>query len=263
MIEVYPLTLTQDEFKTAPERERIFYLKLGIIANEVSALNKLSLFSLTQIDDSELSNRAGSTLSMLALRLLAGRLYEAHAVITTGYNPLKLAYREAMKGDGEACYLKLNSYFSNPANFVKSIRHKLAFHTDSEAFQAGVDQMDSDEAIVDYMSQQRGNTLFWGAEAALISVLKYLAGSKDTIAVYSRLLDDTRMVAGLVNDFAYAFGLAFYHRNFPKKLQALADAKITIRDAPILTEFSLPWFFEAPSTGDISSRMDDDDVSCP
>lgn len=247
MIEVYPLTITQAEFKTAPERERLFYLKLGVIANEVSALNKLSLFSLNQSDATQLTGRAGHTLAMLWLRLLAGRLYEAHGVITTGYNPLKLAYLSPMKREGgTSSYQKLNAYFVNPDNLVKAVRNKLAFHTDHDVFTAAERMMDDDEDIVDYMSQQRGNTLFWGGEAALIYAMRHLAGNEDGETTLTRLLDETRTLAGYVNDFAYAFGISFFHRHFPEKLVALASDKIEIVGAPALTSFSLPWFFEAP-----------------
>jgi hypothetical protein len=246
MIEVYPLTITQAEFKTAPERERLFYLKLGVLANEVGSLNKLSLFSLNQRDDRMVVKRASSVLAMLWLRLLAGRLYEAHAVITKGYNPLKLAYQSHMKGDGTNSYRKLNAYFADPENLVKAVRHKLAFHTDDDVFKAAVHMMDDDEDVVDYMCQQRGNTLFWGGEAALVCAMRHLAGNSDAEATYARLLDDTRTTAGYVNDFAYAFGVSFFRRNFPGKLVAMAGDKIEIKDAPSLTTFSLPWFFEPP-----------------
>jgi hypothetical protein len=248
MIEVYPLTITQAEFKTAPERERLFYLKLGVIANEVSALNKLSLFSLNQSDDRMVTKRASSALAMLWLRLLAGRLYEAHDVITTGYNPLKLAYRSDMKREGGTIsYRKLNAYFVDPNNLVKAVRHKLAFHTDDTVFKTGEQMMDFDEDIVDYMCQQRGNTLFWGGEAALVYAVRHLAGDSDAETTFSKLLGETSSVAGHVNNFAYAFGLSFFHRNFPEKLVAMESEKIEITDAVDLAEFSLPWFFEPPS----------------
>ena len=247
MIEIFPITLTQAEFRSAPEAERSFYLKLGMITNEVNVLNKVSLFSLTQLDNRDLMNRAGSVMGLLFRRLLAGRLHEAHKIITTGYKPLKQAYEAEMSEEGRQSYSALVTYFADKNNFIKSIRNKLAFHTDPDVFRRAVEAMDADETIVDYMCHSRGNTLFWSGETALISALSQLAQTRNAAAMYGRLLDDTTEVAGLIADFSYSFGLAFFKRNFPGKMGSLGVDRIEITDAPVLTDFSLPWFCEPPT----------------
>jgi hypothetical protein len=246
MITLNPVTLTQAQFKSAPETEGLFYLKLGLITNEVSSLNKLTLFSLHQPKDTEVMNRAGSALGLHQLRLLAGRLYEAHDIITTGFRPLMLTYGSRKSNEVRKHYHKLNAYFGDPLNLVKSVRHKLAFHTDDAVFRAGVALMSEDDDLTDYMCEQRGNSLFWSAEMAMVAALQHVVGVKDTSEAYGKLMDDLNKVARIVNDFSFAFAVAFFDRNFPEKRQSLRENHIEIMDAPKLTEMSLPFFYETP-----------------
>ena len=246
MISIYPITLSQAEFRAAPERERLFYLKLGLITNEVSCLNKSALFSLRQPESSELMSRAGSTLGMLHFRLLAGRLYEAHRVITGGFKPLLLTYRSRKNLKLREAYSRLNAYFDDPLNLVKAVRHKLAFHTDDEVFRAGVGLMAEDDDLTDYMCEQRGNTLFWSGEVAMVAALQHLVGVDDATKAFDKLLGDLNEVAALVNDFAFAFAMAFFDRNFPEKRKNIGQGKIEISGAAVLTEMSLPFFYEVP-----------------
>ncbi len=107
--------------------------------------------------------------------------------------------------------------------------------------------MDEDEHIVDYMSSAVGNTLFWGSEAAVICALKSIAKANTAEVAYKMLMDDTTEAAKHTLGFIYSFAIAFFRRNFPDKLPKDEAGRIAIEDAPVLTEFRLPWFFETPT----------------
>lgn len=247
MISVYPITLTLDEFAHAPEDERVFYLKLGAITNEINVLSKWSLFCINNEMTSKLISRANHTTALVALRMLAGRLYEARKVICDDFKSLKMRYHPKMKGSGRAAYKGITGYFGQTDNLIKSIRHKLAFHMSDEVFRAGLAGLEADEDLTDYMTRERGNCLFWGGEAVLIGSLIKLAKAKDAPEAYAKLLDDTALISGLVSDFTFAFSLGFYSRNFPEKLRALQnEAGREDVDAPVLTEVTMPFFCARP-----------------
>lgn len=237
-----PITITPAEFKTAPEDERVFYLKLGSITNEVNMLNKLAMFSLNNPTEELVVNRASSAMAMLQLRLLAGRLYEAREVITTGYKPLKLKYRKGMKSGGTLAYGMFNGYFDDKNNLIKAMRHKLAFHTDPSAFAKGISLIEDDDELTDYMCTNRGNSLFWSGELAIVTTLRHLTGLSDSTAAYRKMLADLHLVSKQLNDFSFAYATTFYDRHFPDKRKHARDNEIILECAP-LNEMQLGFFY--------------------
>jgi hypothetical protein len=243
-VTLYPVSLTLEEFQTVQEDERIFYLKIGMVTNEVNMLSKMALFSLSNTKEGDVYNRAASALALLQLRMLAGRLYEAREVITTGYKPLKVRYESKMKGDGNRAYSKINGYFHNPDNLVKAMRHKLAFHTDHDAFAEGVSLIQEDDELTDYMCVERGNSLFWSGELAVIATLKHLTGLEGE-AIYRKLMDDMFSLSRAVTDFTFNFSRSFYDRHFPEKRKRAAEAHITLDCLPS-EEMSIGFFYDVP-----------------
>ena len=251
MVFLNPITLTHEEFQTAPVDERIFYLKIGALSNEISILNKMLLFSIRGGSDQEVVSRASSTLAALHFRMLAGRLYESRDIITSGYKPLRLRYRGNKNNELNRTYKLINAYFAVENNFIKLIRHKLAFHTDHHTFTAGVDAIPASETFTDYMCKERGNTLFWSGELALIASLVYISGEKETNGAFQKMFKDITRVAGLMNDFAFLFARSFYDRNFPHKRIMVENETLKIEDCPILMGTSISYFYESPSAEEI------------
>ena len=247
-MQIYPLRLTATDLARAPERERVFYLQVSLISNEVSILNKLAVLALKQPDGSQIKERAGSAVAMLMLRIMAGRIYEAHRFISANYYHIRSEYSAVISLKASDALTSINRYFGRKGNLVSAIRQKLAFHSDFEVLRRGLDHIEADDELVDYLAHENGNSLFWSGELLQLTSLRHLAGGAPMQQTYATLTGDLLGLGLQVNDFAVGFVNAFYKRHFPEALSKLGEEVIEINDAQPLLESRLDFFFDLPGS---------------
>lgn len=116
-----------------PENERVFVVVLGHIANEINVLQRLIMMA-HDLDDNPgpAETQGGTAQTMCLMRLLVGKLYEAHRTIKTHY--LDAGLHQQIE-----CHLDKNTidalhefveYFSQPKNNLNVLRNKISFHND-------------------------------------------------------------------------------------------------------------------------------------
>jgi hypothetical protein len=144
----------------------------GQLANEINILTKLVWFGMNQERAAAkgVPQEAALSQTLLLIKILAGKLYEGHALIGKAFSAKKLyqKYQNRLNDEGRNSLQQINRYFGNSDNMIKRIRNEFAFHFETNEIDAIYDQLPSDGSLCEYWgTQYAGHNLYFGAEIIL------------------------------------------------------------------------------------------------
>jgi hypothetical protein len=197
----------------SPEERRLF-LSLGHIANEIKALQKLLVWSSDFSSEHEAIVHGRISFSLMLLKILAGKLSEAHQVVKKNfYHPqVSRSYEPKLSEKGKEALVQIKRYFGG-ANIVNTVRNTHAFHYSPESIDAALDHGEPEELVLYMEDSGNANNLFYFSEVLAGKSLFRTLGSNDDLGAFRGLIQETLSIAGLVNDFAEAFMLEFLSRH--------------------------------------------------
>ena len=131
MIELHELHYTKAELASAPSKDRLFYLMATGLANDLQTLMKLFAVAVGEERDDLIIKQGSSTVGMLMLRLLSGRLWEGWNLLKNGYEPIEPHYEAHLGPETRTALGELRIYFAKRGNLIATVRDKIGFHADS------------------------------------------------------------------------------------------------------------------------------------
>lgn len=122
------LTLTKKHIDLLPEKERIFFIQLAHLSNEITLLTKLLILSNNK-SETEVINKAYAMQSSLIARMSIGKLHESWRLLEKYFFASKLCkvYEPKLAEDGFQALQKLKKYFGKN-NLISDIRNNFSFH---------------------------------------------------------------------------------------------------------------------------------------
>ena len=125
------LTLTKKHLDLLPEKERVFFIQLAHLSNEITVLTKLLILSNNK-SETEVINKAYAMQSSLIARMSIGKLYEAWRLLEKNFFASKLSkeYEPKLSEDGLKALQNLKKYFGK-SNLISDIRNNFSFHNPS------------------------------------------------------------------------------------------------------------------------------------
>jgi len=240
-IQVHPVTIPKDKLDAAPEEERLTYLMAGNLANDLHILQKLLIVSInTAHDMGEPHGLPANGMSMLLVKLLAGRLYEGWNWLRSGANS-HLGMRLALDKTSEAwaCYREITGYFGRD-NLINALRQKIGFHSDVETMRQGYLLL-AEQQMTELIAEQRGNTFYGSADITSLGALCHLVKEDDVARALGTIADEVARVANLFGDLvvhiAVQFCMDVLDIDAKKQLEQVLEI-----DAPRLDELRFPFF---------------------
>jgi hypothetical protein len=244
-MELHPVTFSKALLDSIPKDERMFHVMAGQLANDLNILTKLMHMAMNPVAGHEVLTRANTTVAMLVIKLLAGRLNEGWELIKCQFPPLYNRYEGDLSDDAKQQYTNLKKYFSKK-NLINAIRKQLAFHQDPKAVKSGYDAITNDETFVDYYSQFRGHCLYYSSEViAFLAMTKLVNDADDCRAAIGQIVDETTRISKWIGDFILEFMRVFMVRYIAGSIGSIEG--ITIDDGPPLDTITIPFFCAPPS----------------
>lgn len=262
-VDVFELRYTKAEMAAAPEAERLFYLMVTGLANDIQILLRQYLIAVKQDDEDEAKRNASSTVAMLNLRLLAGRFHEGWVLIEDHWLKIAADYEPLLTNKGRDALAELKSHFSvkKSDNIVFMIRNKIGFHSDWKFTKAMFDTTPDDTDMVEYLGRSFGDTLHFGSEVTHYAALKKLTGEAADVAAFGAIMDELRFLQGLFLTFAHAVVAVFARRNLKVQFEAVWDHKRTLTNLPPLETMRIPFFADFSSSV-AAVQSSEDGVGC-
>ena len=249
-VDVFELRYTKADMAAAPEAERLFYLMVTGLGNDVQILLRQYLIAIKQDDDEEAKRNASSATAMLNLRLLAGRFHEGWLLVEQRWPPLETEYAPLLSERGTEALAGLRTHFAVKKfeNIVFMIRNKIGFHSDYKFAKAMFDATPDDTEMTEYIGRSFGNTLFLGSEVTHYAALRRLTGKDDDQAAFGVVMDELRTLQNLFLTFANAVVAVFARRNLETQYSLLLTRKRTLTALPRFETLRIPFFADFSSS---------------
>jgi len=128
MVTVLKVPVSKDRLRAMPEDERALLILLGYVANQISPLSKLVIFSSNKTPDGVEHALCAAQTQMLA-RLAIGVLNEGWELISKRFLGSRIGrdYRPRLDAEGKAALDQLQKTFGG-SNVINKIRTNYAFH---------------------------------------------------------------------------------------------------------------------------------------
>ena len=206
---IYKATLDKAWLESLPSEDRIFFLTLAHILNEINALYKLLYWTSDISSESDLLVLGQLTFSRIAVITLVGKLKEANEFLND-YNFFTMRninfqnYKKTMSQEGIDAISNIHKYFKKK-NFMHVVRN-LTFHYpksknehDRKKLEDGFSSVLPEELTLYLEKGGSSNDLYYFAEAVFARSLYELVDDSDVIP--DELVDDSDIVPDkLVND---------------------------------------------------------------
>ena len=242
-ITVYRVPISKDQFRKLPREERALVFISGHILNQISVYMKLVRFSTSKDPNDPIQTNVSGMQSQLILRSLIGVLAEA-CVYLEGRQALIESYLPLMHSEGQEAYKKLKPHFE-PKSLLRLIRHNYLYHypNDKNAEKA-FEAIPDDEPWEWYFSRTNTNSFYFSSELVLGYGLMKATKEPTMMGAFGVVMASAMALADTMPDVLMRLIEAILVRHLGKDILK-PQPGTTIRDAPVLGEFWIPFFAEA------------------
>ncbi len=226
---------------TIPEEEVVFFVQCGNMLNDISMLQKLSIFSMNNDKPTDTERTAQILQTMGLLRLQAGKLKEGWELLQKHFFAAKVSKQyDPLFDEKEQKALKsLTTYFGRP-NIIFQIRNEFAFHYPSkDTIVKALKAVPDSEVFEVFLSEHFGNCVFSMSNAlTTLSILKLTKCSDVQKAMY-KWVNEIRKVSQLFGEF-----LGGCIRVFARRHSDFKYLDVEIPEPPDVNEVTLPYFIK-------------------
>lgn len=255
-LKVLRIPVAKERLKSLSRDERVLFLLLGYVSNQIAMLQKLVVFSLNTRSDTEPERHASGAQSAMLVRMLVGAVNEAWLLVERRFisNPIGKVYLPALDAGGQNALTTLKRQFGD-SNLLATIRNNFAFHHPKsdeveDAFRTAADDPGLDEAWCFYFSQHGYNTMFLLSDLIIVQGIFRAAGIQDFAEGQQRLIKELTDAANNLLEFAKSFTKAVWLKHVGDEI--ICDKVFDVANAPIVDDVTLPFFVtlpEAPPLG--------------
>ena len=247
---IYKATLDKAWLESLPSEDRIFFLTLAHILNEINGFYKLLYWTLNISSESDLLALGQSTFSRIAVITLVGKLKEANAFLNhyIKENENFEKYKRKMSQEGIDAISNIHNYFDKRnKNFMDVVRN-LAFHypnpkneRNRRTVNDGFSGVLPEELTLYLGKDGSSNDLYYFAEAIFARTLYKLVDDSDVVSSMKKLQIESMEVAGWFRQFGHAFIVAFLNEHGKPVWKELAE-EVELPSLESFSDIKIPWF---------------------
>lgn len=234
-LEVLKFPMSKAVLDRAPADERLLYLQLGLIANEINFLHRDLIVAFRSTQDSDAEREAAAAQTLLTLRMLAGRLHVAHEMLSAN-KALQAACKDT---NFRSDWKSIGAYFSKD-NVIKAIRNQVAFHNSAELAERAYERL-GDLEFNEYFTGHVGACLFGSAQAILVTSIRELVGEDDYYVALDRVMEDVLTIASTFNALAHKYLMMFWSAHVDQG-EGVAGERVMIPSPQSVAEIKVPFF---------------------
>jgi hypothetical protein len=175
IFKVSRLRFTAGDLKHLDLDEAPYVIMAGHLANEISALNKLVLYT-TGTYANPANRDASAVWGLMLIRLLGGKLYEGWEMVKRQYFGSKVSATQA--GRSELDFVEhqkwLKKYFGDSKNLIHKLRNQYAFHYSVEeaaAITSHLNTVDPDHPLELLLTNAHGNSWYIASEDVVLHAM--------------------------------------------------------------------------------------------
>ena len=249
MVTVLKVPVSKDRLRAMPEDERALLILLGYVANQISLLSKLVIFSSNKTPDGVEHALCAAQTQMLA-RLAIGVLNEGWELISKRFLGSRIGrdYRPRLDAEGKAALDQLQKTFGG-SNVINKIRTNYAFHHRYNSDVNGAFEVACNDAVSDadwnwYFSHSGYNSFYFLSDLVIMHGMLGIVGETDLIAAQDKIMIEVRSVSENMSQFIISLTSAFWTMYLGTEMTG--EVCSIIADAPGAFDVWIPFFMEIP-----------------
>ena len=226
---------------TIPEKEVVFFVQCGNMLNDISMLQKLSLFSMNN-DKPTVTERTAQILQTMGLlRLQAGKLKEGWELLRKHFFAAKVSKQyDPLFDEKEQKALEVLKTYFGKTNIISQIRNEFAFHYPSkDTIVEALKALPDSEVFEMFLAEHFGNCVFSMSNALITSSILRLTNCSDGQKAMDKWVEEIPRVSQLFGEF-----LGGCLRVFGERHSGFKSLKVEIPEPPDVNEVTLPYFFK-------------------
>ena len=202
-ITVYEFEIGKRDLLKAPERERVFFILLGHIFNEIVILNKIALANDSAHNAEDIAraeSHAYAVQGMFLAKLLMAKIFEGWDKLFQKIffnSTFRLEYEAALSQEAKHALGELGQFFANAA-YVAAIRNDFIFHYPSEVLLGAIPHIQDDEEWLIYLSETNGNSLYYLSEMIVGHAMMATIGPNKVFGFAQMIADRDRLTKHLL-----------------------------------------------------------------
>lgn len=233
------IEIPKSELLSISENERIFFVQLANLLNDLNIFRKLVYFSSKETKN-DIIRKAQNSQALALIRIQAGKLGEGWELLQREFftSKVSIEYEPLLDSKAQEALKKIKDYFGKE-NLIKLIRNEFAFHYSSGKIKQLINDAPEGEVFEAFLSENHGNCLYFISHVIVnFAILKSIGGN-DFWDAMDKLLKEVNEVTLWFFDFlgeCIAIILQKY------KHLGIVTKEIEIPEPPKMDSVDLPYF---------------------
>ena len=244
---IQKITLTKKHLDLLPEKERIFFIQLAHLSNEITVLTKLLILS-NHKSETEVVSKAYAMQSSLITRINIGKLYEAWRLLEKNFFASKLSkeYEPKLAKEGLQALQNLKVYFGK-RNLISDIRNNFSFHYPSfDEIKKQLKAIPNDTEFQLFLGSDYANSNYYMAEEiisnAMLNYVKKTTLQDAILDIFVAL----SQVSGWFIVFGQCCMIAILDEFMGKTKNKLKLQELKVKSQGNIDELKIPCFVDVP-----------------
>ena len=242
-MKIYEIPISKQQFESIPTTERLFFIQMGHLANELSTLNRLLLFVSNRTGTSELERRARNSQALLLVRLCSGKLFEGWQTLQRDYfgSQLSKKYDGLLDESGRNSLAEIKRYFSKD-NLIKDIRNNFAFHYSSDDLKNQLQCTKDMGTLYMYLGYAHGNSFYSFADVLVGSAMLNKVQRADPQEAMDTIFADPINAIKWFLEFIGSCMIILADKYLGATLDALGTNTVEVSNAKKWEDVQVPFF---------------------
>ncbi|MEN6473073.1 MAG: hypothetical protein ABFD81_03590 [Syntrophaceae bacterium] len=244
-MEIHKVTISKEQLSLLPEKDRVLFIQIGHLANELTILTKLLLYAHT---DAKLDaiRKAYTIQASVISRICIGKVFEGWRLLQSSLlaSGLSHKYEAKLSPAGSEALRKLKKYFGKK-NLISEIRNRFSFHNPS--FKDVRDLLASipEEAeLTMYLGTQVANSNYYLSEEIISMAMLSYVESDSLEQAMKKMHKELSEVSGWLVDFCGHCMVAISEEHWSQCKEDLLLEKINVQSQGNVRDFTIPFFVE-------------------
>ena len=241
-MELQQIQVKRTALDKVPAEERTLLVLLAHAANELNILAKFFHWAADPVDGSPIETKGNNAVTMLVIRLLSGKLYEAWKLLEKALFGAKLSktYEPAMGTEERAALQNLKRYFRK-ANAIEGVRKGHSFHYAPDQITDSYSSVPATEELDFYLGKEGLNTLYYFANVIANRAMLNEIDKDHAVALERLRVETTQTHRDFLMVFNNLMAIAV-KQHLGTTLEALGASKVEIAPALTSSEITIPFF---------------------
>jgi hypothetical protein len=242
---IHKVAITKQQLSLFPEKERVLFIQIGHLANELTTLTKLLIYAHTDSSIDAVRKAYTMQASVIA-RICIGKVFEGWRLLETNLfaSSLSQKYEAKLSTEGSESLQKLKRYFGKK-NLISEIRNRFSFHNPSFEDVRGLLVSIPEEAELHmYLGTQQANSNYYLSEEIISRAMLNYVESDSLHEAMDRMHKELSEVSGWLVEFCGHCMVALSEEYWGQSKQDLSVEEINVESQGNIREFTIPFFVE-------------------